>query len=113
VPVSATLAQRAAASALPLAGAFAGGYIVGEAIAPYLMDPLIDAIQNDWFAKGERGRTAKPEGTDNPSKKFRYDEKSKRWWYKDQNGKKILKPPGYEPPKGLFPILGNDDDGGC
>jgi hypothetical protein len=63
---------------IPLALAFEGGYLIGDAIAPYVVDPIIDAIPLEWYAKGERGRTAKPDGTDNPGKKFRWDPKMGR-----------------------------------
>jgi RHS repeat-associated protein len=46
----------------------------------------------------ERGRTAKPDGTSNPDKKFKYNEKTGRWEYKDKNGKTLVKPPGFVPP---------------
>ncbi len=46
----------------------------------------------------DRGRAAKPDGTPNTDKKFKYNPKSGRWEYKDENGKKIVKPPGFVPP---------------
>jgi RHS repeat-associated protein len=48
--------------------------------------------------KGERGRTAKPDGTPDPTKHGRWDEARKRWKIKDPNGKWIEKPPGWQPP---------------
>jgi RHS repeat-associated protein len=42
----------AASDAGPLAAAFAAGFIVGDAIAPYVMDPIIDALGNEYYAKG-------------------------------------------------------------
>jgi hypothetical protein len=50
------------------------------------------------YRKGERNRTGKPDGTNNPGKKFRYDAKNGRWRFQDENGKWHDKSPGWEPP---------------
>jgi len=50
------------------------------------------------LGKGEGGKTAKPDGTANPTKKFRRDKKTGRWKYIDPHtGQPKLKPPGFEP----------------
>ncbi len=36
----------------PLAAAFSAGYAVGTVIAPYVIDPLVNAIPTEWFSKG-------------------------------------------------------------
>lgn len=106
-------AAAASGVGVAVAGSFAVGYGIGEAIAPWVMDPLFDLVFNQ--GKGERGRTAKPEGTMNPGKKFRWDEKSGRWKYKDANGKWKLKPPGFTPPggQGLVASPGSDGSDEC
>jgi hypothetical protein len=49
--------------------------------------------------KGERGKTAKPEGTPNPAKHAKPDpNRPGRWLVKDPHtGKYIPKPPGWKP----------------
>jgi hypothetical protein len=48
--------------------------------------------------RGERGYTAKPQGTPTPNKKYKWNKKTGRWEYKDPlTGKKIVKPEGFDP----------------
>ena len=47
--------------------------------------------------KGERGRTARPDGTNNPGKHFRQNPDG-TWKYQDSNGKWRNKPPKWRPP---------------
>ena len=96
---AAAAAAGAGAGAAAAAGAATGvcfwvGYKIGELIFPVTVEPLIDM----WFARGERNRTARPDGGPNPNKKFRENKKTGRWEYKDQNGKTVRKPPGWKPP---------------
>ena len=61
--------------------------------------PPADSVPITMENRGgrDRGQTAKPDGTANPDK-YKFDEKTGRWVYKDANGKKIVKPPGFVPP---------------
>jgi hypothetical protein len=62
-------------------------------------------------SKGERGRTAKPEGTKNPDKKFRKDPVTGRYKFRGPDGKWRVKPPGWVPlpriPQALLPFPTN------
>jgi RHS repeat-associated protein len=53
----------AAAQGGALAAAFGAGYVAGSYIAPYVMDPIIDAIPLEWFAKP----SGKERASDTPS----------------------------------------------
>ena len=61
--------------------------------------------------KGERGRTAKPDGTNNPGKHFRQNPDG-TWKYKDSNGKWRNKPPKWQPPmvSPIFNILISEEE---
>ena len=85
-----------------------GQWISQEYIDQEYLECLGSQIGTWWFnnitirfsygghGKGERGRTARPDGTPNPQKKFR-PTKDGGWEYKDSNGKKIKKPKGFHP----------------
>jgi hypothetical protein len=63
--------------------------------------------------KGERGATARPDGTPKPMKKFRYNKKKGRWQYKNPHtGKWMDKPPNWKPPGGTA-LTANEDGQKC
>lgn len=83
--------QRAAAIALAVSGAEAA---------------------NMAARKGERGKTAKPDGTPKPLKHFKKDDAG-RWWFKDpHSGKWVLKPKGWKPPEAIL-VPWSEDEKKC
>lgn len=63
----------------------------------------VNNLLSNAHGKGERGQAAKPTGTDNPGKKFRWDPDRGQWWWKDANGHKKYKPKAWIPPPGVTP----------
>ena len=97
-PVGAAVAGAGGAVAAKGAATVAGGAVLlGNAMlnarAGYGYGRVSEARSSGSGGKGERGRTAKPEGTDNPFKKMSPDPKNpKKVQYKDANGKTQTKP---------------------